>query len=146
MSCLGRILERIILSDLKTEMVEKRLLPQYQAGFRAGHSCTDAAACLRDIIIHARSRKEDTVVCLLDISKAFESVWIDGLCWKLCHFGINSSTCGIIKSFLSNRDAFVEIQGERSDSFPVEREGCPRERCLARTDTIFMWQISLGRP
>lgn len=114
---------------LLPEITSKNLLPDYQTGFRAHHSCVDAAAVLRDQIVHARSRKEHTAVCLLDISKAFDSVWIDGLIWKLADFGINSSVCTLLASFLSDREATVAIGEHLSPTFPVKR-GVPQGTVL----------------
>lgn len=128
-NCLGKILEKIILSNLLPEIATLKLIPNYQAGFRAGHSCVDLAAALRDTIIHKRSMKLHTAVCLLDIKKAFDSVWIAGLCWKLAYFGISRNLIGIITSFLSNRAAFVSIGNCNSPEFPIKR-GVPQGTVL----------------
>lgn len=69
-NCLGKLLESLILIALGEEINSKNLLPEYQTGFRARHSCVDAASILRDMAIHSRSRKEHMAVCLLDIRKA----------------------------------------------------------------------------
>ena len=105
------------------------LLPEYQTGFRAKHSCLDADAVFRDMVIHARTRNEHTAVCLFDIRKAFESVWVDGLCWKLGNFGISRQVCGIITSFLSERTATVSVGKGISSQFSIER-GVPQGTVL----------------
>jgi hypothetical protein len=128
-NCFGKILERLVLENLQSEMQALNLLPVYQTGFRAKHSCLDAAAVFRDMVIHSRARKEHTAVCLLDIRKAFDSVWVDGLCWKLGNFGISRQVCGIITSFLSERTATVSVGKGISSQFSIER-GVPQGTVL----------------
>lgn len=128
-NCMGKILEKVILTKLKEEMTEKNLLPEYQSGFRSKHTCVDAASALRDIIIHSRSRNENVAVCFIDIRKAFDSVWVQGLVWKLNNFGIDPGICKIIESFLSDRTAFVEVADARSEEYKPER-GVPQGTVL----------------
>lgn len=129
-SCLGKLLERILLRYLLDEMIEKQLLPKYQTGFRPGHSCLDAASVLRDMVVHhGYSQRDFVVVCLLDISKAFDSVWIEGLLCKLESFGINRSLRQLITSFLSDREAHVVIGTVKSSDFPVT-QGVPQGTVL----------------
>ena len=42
-------------------------------------------------------------VFFLDISKAFDRVWLDGLLYKLKLYGINGPLLHLLKSFLTNR-------------------------------------------
>lgn len=128
-NCFGKILEKIILKFLLPEIETSNILPPYQTGFRADHSCVDAAAVLRDMGMLARSRKMIMAVCLLDIKKAFDSVWIAGLCWKLAYFGISSGLCAIITSFLSNRSAIISIGSHASLPFSICR-GVPQGTVL----------------
>ena len=48
----------------------------------------------------------------LDISKAFDSVWHEGLIYKLKKIGIEGDMIGIIQSFLSDRKQRVTIDGK----------------------------------
>lgn len=127
--CLGKILERIILKFLLPEINTLKILPPYQTGFRADHSCVDAAAVLRDMGTHAHSMNKTMAVLLLDIKKAFDSVWIAGLCWKMANFGISSSLCEITSSFLSNRSAMISIGQIQSQPFAICR-GVPQGTVL----------------
>jgi len=64
-------------------------------------------------------------VCFLDISRAFDSVWIDGLLWKVHNAGIQGKLWNWIRAFLSNRSFFLSVDGLTSESF-ILRAGVPQ--------------------
>ena len=47
----------------------------------------------------------------LDISKAFDKVWNEGLLFKLQSYGISGSLLSLLKSFLANRFQRVVLNG-----------------------------------
>ena len=51
----------------------------------------------------------------LDISKAFDRVWHDGLLFKLKQNGVSGNLFQLIKSFLSGRFQRVLFNGQTSD-------------------------------
>ena len=51
----------------------------------------------------------------LDISKAFDRVWHNGLLFKLKQNGVNENLVQLIKSFLSGRFQRVLLNGQTSD-------------------------------
>ena len=50
----------------------------------------------------------------LDISKAFDKVWHDGLLFKLKNYGISGFLFTIIEDFLANRQQRVVLNGKSS--------------------------------
>ena len=54
-------------------------------------------------------------VVYLDISKAFDRVWHQGLLFKLKAAGISGKLFEIFKDYLSNRYKSVVVKGEKSD-------------------------------
>ena len=55
----------------------------------------------------------------LDISRAFDRVWHDGLLFKLSQIGIEGQALNIVKNFLKNREQPVVIDGQSSDWAPI---------------------------
>ena len=55
----------------------------------------------------------------LDISRAFDRVWHDGLLFKLSQIGIEGQALNIVKDFLKNRKQRVVIDGQSSDWAPI---------------------------
>lgn len=132
LSNLGKILEKIIIFRLNKQLKNLDTIPEYQCGFRPGHSTLDAAAILRDSIVEAKTLKEAWGVCLIDIAKAFDSVWHRGLKHKIRKFGISGDLTGIIDSFLSDRKAFITANGVNSADFSINR-GVPQGTILGPT-------------
>ena len=50
-----------------------------QSGFRKGRSTTDSIICLEDEIRKAQVKKETVVAVLLDVEKAYDMLWVEGL-------------------------------------------------------------------
>ena len=50
----------------------------------------------------------------LDISKAFDKVWHDGLIFKLKRNGISGNLLNLLSNFLSNRKERVVLNGQTS--------------------------------
>ena len=112
----GKFFERIIFNDLFKYFKEKNLLPPHQSGFIPGDSCVQQLIA----IIHEIYKSYDCSPSLevlsvfLDISKAFDKVWHDGLLYKLKCNGINGGLLKLIGSFLLDRHQRVVLNGQTS--------------------------------
>ena len=51
----------------------------------------------------------------LDISRAFDKVWHDGVIFKLCHNGISGDIINILRDFLRNRKERIVLNGLKSE-------------------------------
>ena len=67
----------------------------------------------------AFNRSGATRAVALDISKAFDRVWLAGLLYKLNSYGILGQIFGLISSFLSNRQYRVVLDVKSSQEYPV---------------------------
>lgn len=112
----GKILEKIILNTLCSP-TENPIdpIPDFQFGFRRGHSTLHALLKFQnDAVLNLREKK-CTVACSLDVEKAFDSVWRVGLLAKLSSLSIPTHTLNILHSFLTDRSFFIQIQGSKSN-------------------------------
>ena len=50
----------------------------------------------------------------LDISKAFDKVWHDGLVFKLKSYGVEGELLSLLKNYLQNREQRVVLNGQTS--------------------------------
>ena len=88
----GKVLNRIILDRLKTEVDAK--LRDHQAGFRKDRSCTDQIAKLRIIVEHS------LYINCVDNEKAVDRLDRNTL-WKLPHhYGIPDTSIISYKKYL----------------------------------------------
>ena len=65
-------------------------------------------------------RKCLEVCAVLDISKAFDKVWHDGLLFKLKQNGVAGSVLALLRSYLSNRKQWVVLNRSLSEHYPIE--------------------------
>ena len=65
----------------------------------------------------------------LDISKAFDKVWHDGLIFKLQTYGIDGKLLKLLKSYLKDRQQRVLLNGQTS-SWKNVFAGVPQESVL----------------
>jgi hypothetical protein len=73
--------------------------------------------------------KEHTLAVFLDIERAFDRVWHDGLVQKLIKIPINPNFIQLIDSFLSNRTCSVKIQNIKSRPITLQT-GVPQGSIL----------------
>ena len=67
---------------------KNNLLSSNQSGFRLRDSCINQLLSINHEILSAFDMGLEVCWILLDISKAFDKVWHDGLIFKLCQKGI----------------------------------------------------------
>ena len=96
------------------------ILSDNQYGFRKHHSTAYALACLYDKISSAIENKECTVGIFIDLSKAFDTVDHNILISKLEHYGVRGTALRWFKSYLSNRQQYVEFNGISSESCEIK--------------------------
>ena len=65
---------------------ENSIFPDEQFGFRHGHSTTHQLVNVTNLITSNKSEGYSTGVAILDIEKAFDSVWHKGLISKMSRF------------------------------------------------------------
>lgn len=83
LNAIGKIMEKVVYNRLIIAIDERNLLPPVQFGFRCGHSTIHQAMRIKQFITRNKSAKKSTGMILFDIEKAFDSVWHDGLIFKL---------------------------------------------------------------
>ncbi|RXF69280.1 reverse transcriptase family protein, partial [Desulfovibrio sp. DS-1] len=91
LSTLSKLYERVILSRLRDFAISKHLLPDEQFGFRARHSCVQQVHRITEHILSHfahRPRPIGTAALFLDVAKAFDKVWHNGLSYRLYQFGV----------------------------------------------------------
>lgn len=127
---LSKVLETVILARLKEETDDLQLIPDTQIGFRAKHSTTHQTLRVVEQIAKGFTWKHTTGAVLLDVAKAFDSVWHRGLIHKMRLNGISLPMCQIISSFLQNRKFRIKMSTCKSTVRPIEA-GVPQGSVLA---------------
>jgi Reverse transcriptase (RNA-dependent DNA polymerase)/Endonuclease-reverse transcriptase len=109
---LSKILEKIIYTRL-LKILDKKLINE-QFGFRHGHSTTQQLTRLTEHVTKNFNMKRSTGMVCLDIEKAFDTVWHDGLIHKLLINKVPNYLILIIRSYLTHRKLVVNVNSEIS--------------------------------
>ena len=117
LSFLSKILEKIVLAQIFQHVNNNDLLPHNQSAYRAHHSTESALLKVCNDILLSLDQGNITVLTLLDLSAAFDTVDHDILFnTLLSHFGISGSALSWFKSYLTNRSQTVIIENQKSKS------------------------------
>ena len=83
----------VIFNNLYTYLHTNNLITRNQSGFRPGDSTTNQLLYILDEIHQAfdSTKSFEVRTVFLDISKAFDKVWHDGLIFKLGQNGISGN-------------------------------------------------------
>ena len=127
----GKLFEKIIFNNLYGYLNENNLLTKNQSGFRPGDSTTNRLLYLVNEIHEAFENSKSLEICavFLDISKAFDKVWHEGLIFKLKQNGISGSLLTLFENYLCNRKQHVVLNDSCSDFFTIE-SGVPQGSVL----------------
>ena len=117
----AKVFERIIYKNLYNFLTTNKLITKNQSGFTPGDSGTNQLLSL----IHDVHVAFDDSSCLevrsvyLDMSKAFDKVWHEGLLFKLKQNGIEGNLLALLTNYLSNRRQRVVLNGKSSEWAPI---------------------------
>lgn len=122
---LCKIMERMVTDRLVYMLEKQEFFVPYQSGFRTGRSTMDSVLVLDLDIRRAMANKEVVMSVFLDIEKAYDTVWKEGLMIKLYDAGVRGRMLNWIKDFLKERTIQVRVDGSMSSKENVEN-GTPQ--------------------
>ncbi len=113
---IAKTLERVVFNQLSLFLAQNNLLDNNQSGFRSGHSTETALLSVTEALRLARAASKSSVLILLDLSAAFETVNHQILMSILRKMGISGTALLWFESYLSDRSFRVSWRGEVSKS------------------------------
>ena len=127
----GKIFEKIVFGQLYSYLSGNGLLTKNQSGFRPGDSTTNQLLYLVNEIHEAFDNPKclEVRAVFLDISKAFDKVWHEGLIFKLKQNGISGKLLKFFEDYLYNRKQRVIINGSYSELADIN-SGVPQGSVL----------------
>ena len=91
------------------------------------------------VLKEAKRSKKPTALLNIDLEKAFDSIWVQGLLYKLESVNFPHRMLCIISSFLSNRKGFIDVNGHYTELFDIN-VGLPRGSVLS--PLLFVFYLS----
>ena len=127
----GKIFEKIVFNQLYYYFTNNNLISKHQSGFRPGHSTTNQLIDFVNKIHKAFDDHSSLEVrsVFLDVAKAFDKVWHEGLIFKLQQNGIEGQLVNLLANYLSNRKQRVVLGGCNSDYHGIQ-SGVPQGSVL----------------
>ncbi|VDI75617.1 Hypothetical predicted protein [Mytilus galloprovincialis] len=104
-SILGKVMERVVTSRLEGYIETNSILDPEQEGFRHYRSTENALLSLTQNIFNAFNNNEFILAVFIDLEKAYDSVWREGLLTKLYDNGVKGNIWNWINNFLKERQA-----------------------------------------
>ena len=94
-----------------------KIIDDLQGAVKAKCSSLNTKWLTKETICHNVEQDKSVYVGLLDIKKAYDTVWQDGLFYKLYKLGMNAKAWRILRKFYKNFKCQIKISGGLSDEF-----------------------------
>ena len=128
-SCLGKLFCSILNTRLLNFSNNHKILHRSQIDFSPAHRTSDHIFSLRTLIDQhlTHSPRGKLYTCFVDFKKAFDSIWHQGLLYKLLKYNIGGTFYKIFSNMYSHSNCCVQGNYNRSEFFNYDkgvRQGC----------------------
>ena len=106
---------------------DENMIKHNQIGFMPKHRTSDHILVLKTLIDCFKNAKKSLYLCFVDLKKAFDTVYHEGLIYKLKQLHFSTKFINIIKSMYSKVTARVKTLNGLTEEFPISigtRQGC----------------------
>ena len=129
LSHLSKIMERAMLDQLVPYLEEVGVVPRCQSAYRKLHSSETALCRIHDDLVNNTCRGQASLLVLLDLSAAFDTVDHQLLLRDFSDCGIEGTALSLLESYLENREQCVAI-GESQSEPTTLQYGVPQGSVL----------------
>ena len=105
-SNVGKVYERIIYN----RALKHINITDAQAGGKEGRSTTDHLLILKEIINTQKRKKKPLLLTYLDVTKAYDKEWLDGIVYALHNNGVIGPTWNIIRKLNQGLKAKIKTK------------------------------------
>ena len=128
--------ERLAHRQFVTFLDNNNKLSQFQSGNRKYHSTETALLSVTDDLLKAMDEKKISILVLMDMSRAFDSINHDML-FKIRNLGVSPSALEWFEIYLRGRYQYVRIGDVASQSLSVNYGVGPQESLLGPFCLLF---------
>ena len=118
---LNKVYEVLVWSRIKDWWYEQKVISDLQGAGKKKQSCVHSALLLQESVACALDTNRRVFVTFLDVSKAYDTVWIDGLFYKLHKMGIDGKLWRLMYRAYQGFMSKVRIGDKTSEWFSM---GC----------------------
>ena len=106
-----KLFERVIEKRLRKHLEDNGFFTKYQSGFRKSKSTNGHLFRLSQTIKESFNQGEHVIAEFLDVVKAFNNVWHNGLRYKIYQLDLPTKLCRWLSDFPVRRVIQVKIEG-----------------------------------
>lgn len=141
---ISKVLEKVVASQLLTALNSHKLLDKFQSGFRQNHSTETALLKVSNDLMMASDAGKSSILMLLDMTAAFDTVDYDILIHRLRNqVGISGTALKWLNSYLTGRSFSVAVGPHTSESVPLHC-GVPQGSVLGPS-LFALYMLPLGK-
>ena len=131
-SSMGKLFCSVLNKRLVKYLDENEIYVRNQSGFREGHRTVDHLYVLRTVIDkyvknHNTVTNGKLYLSFVDLKKAFDNVWREGLFYKLLTMGIGGSFYNIVSNMYEKSKSCIKLKNGVSPQFITNigvKQGC----------------------
>ncbi|GFW22560.1 RNA-directed DNA polymerase from mobile element jockey [Trichonephila clavipes] len=129
LSSLSKAYEFVILNRLNQHCLARNIIIPEQHGFVTKRSRVTQLLRVTELVHAGFQNHQATGMLFVDIAKAFDKIWHDGLLSKMMRLGFWDQILKIIHSYLNSREFRVRVENCLSSPRPV-KSGIPQGSLL----------------
>lgn len=127
---ISKLVEKAVFDQSHNHLMANSIYPTLQSSYRRFHSTETALLKVTNDILLKMNSQEVTLLVMLDLSSAFDTISHDVLIKRLSDdFGFKGSALDWFTSYLANRGQRIFIDGSFSARFELS-SGVPQGSCL----------------
>ena len=128
-SVLLKIVCSLLNNRIQSFCSKHKIINNDQIGFKPGHRTSDHLLTLKSVVKkYVTIGEKKLYACFVDFKKAFDSVWHEGLFYKMKKVGIGGKTLELIKDIYRKTKCAVKFKNSITSFFNYTkgvRQGCP---------------------
>ena len=106
-----KLFKWVIEKRLRKHREDNGFFSKYQSGFRKSKSTNDHSFHLSETTMESFNQGEHVIAAFIDVEKAFNNDWHNGLRYKVYQFDLPTKLCRWLSDFLVGRVIQVKIGG-----------------------------------
>ena len=115
----AKIIEKCLLKQMLKYLEDTKLIKHSHHGSVKTKSTQTLVLELQDKLVENLEKGDETVLLILDQSKAYDLVQHDILLEKMRILNFSQKSLTLMENYLKNRQQYVEIEGFHSETLPV---------------------------
>ncbi len=120
MASVMKLYEAVLHERLTAHVDSTNAIGDEQAGFRRGRSCIDHVFVLTEAVAARREQGKHTYLCYIDISKAYDTTWRDGVWKRLLEIGVRGKAWRVIRDMYRRVSSSVVLDEHITAAFDTE--------------------------